>query len=470
MVDMFFKAILFPLTIEYSKIVVCVIILSFLVVGPAQYFFGITSAIHLPFVFAVFLYLKYFFDRTLLWRSCVGLSFGKKVYIKYLKIYALIVLVTTIYNLTNFDQLIVGFKNYLSIWSILLLFTLWNVSTEKFIYFWRLFVFVACVQLPVCLYQYFVYYNKRIISKTGGIGWDSIVGTFGGDPFGGGNSGGMAMFLVVILMYLLLCYENKILSAKKFFIFLSCIVPAFFIAEVKIVFMVIPLAFLQIYYRTLIKRPLYIFGAIIFMALAFGYLAKTYAHRYDTRKISSLSDVFEVSFASATDPNLLRKDTGEMGRVASVKFWWDENGFEKPVYTLIGHGLNSSRSKSSFAIGSEAKKYIYNIDNSSFVVMLWDIGILGTLAYIMILVSGMHISNRLSKDQYIDVESRVIFKSSCIFFFLTIITLPYSRSAIDTSMVQVFLAISLGHCAKFCKGTGENLSKKFSWLPHSFFS
>ena len=77
-----------------------------------------------------------------------------------------------------------------------------------------------------------------------------------------------------------------------------------------------------------------------------------------------------------------------MGRTAAIPFWWHEHDLSDPAHLLVGHGMGSSRFRSSLGVGEVAKRYVFSIDTSAATAMLWDLGLLGGSAFVAMLISG----------------------------------------------------------------------------------
>ena len=131
-------------------------------------------------------------------------------------IYAVSVSFVQWYSLGEFSG---GFKRYFHMWG--LLFALcWLAFDELDIRRLRKFVLmVALVQLPFALYQLIVLVPLREgfrYSVPGGlIPIDVVAGTFGAALYGGGFSGEMATFLIIVLAFLLARRAEKILTVRR---------------------------------------------------------------------------------------------------------------------------------------------------------------------------------------------------------------------------------------------------------------
>lgn len=79
----------------------------------------------------------------------------------------------------------------------------------------RLFYWLFYVQFPLAIYQVLVVVPKRVALRGEDEKWDSVVGTFGGDPMGGGNTAAMGMFCLLIMLLKVSEFKHGICSFKS---------------------------------------------------------------------------------------------------------------------------------------------------------------------------------------------------------------------------------------------------------------
>ncbi|MGC6547584.1 capsular biosynthesis protein, partial [Escherichia coli] len=64
----------------------------------------------------------------------------------------------------------------------------------------RFLYWVFYAQIPVMIYQVLLVVPQRVAVRGEDEKWDSVVGTFGGDPMGGGNTAAMGLFCLLIML------------------------------------------------------------------------------------------------------------------------------------------------------------------------------------------------------------------------------------------------------------------------------
>jgi hypothetical protein len=81
------------------------------------------------------------------------------------------------------------------------------------------------VQIPVAIYQVIFVVPKRVAFRGEDEKWDSVVGTFGGDPMGGGNTAAMGMFCLLIMLLKVSEFKHGICSLKSLVIHIARVLP-----------------------------------------------------------------------------------------------------------------------------------------------------------------------------------------------------------------------------------------------------
>jgi len=264
---------------------------------------------------------------------------------------------------------------------------------------------------------------------------------------GGGASGTMAWFLVFVSVLCVALYRRQQIGKWLLLGVLLASGICVGLAEVKVVVVLLPLgmgALLIPYFR---KNPfMVVLGLLASAIVAFGVLmlygylrSKTGTVNYDILEV--LNDAFWYSL----DPTFINYVTGEMGRMASLVHWWQENGFRDPLHTLIGHGPGSSSISGVFGAGEMARKYPFEINRSTLSIFLWDIGLTGVFCYVLLITKGMHMafvaSKRVEITQFQAAALEAIFGG----LFMVLIMLPYGKDVSEVPALGVILMLFLGY-------------------------
>lgn len=433
------------LALSTDMLILAAVILALLVVGQAMYFLGLSQAVWIPFGVGLLLYLRvpmaYANGPYAKLRQSPPLSFTILAFIA-------VVILSMVVNTTDLFQAVRSAKSYLFLWSIFFVIAYCGVKQKTLDQVWRICIWVVFFQIPLVLYQYLVIAPRR--SNLGGkygVSWDAIVGGFGGDPMGGGASGTMAWFLVFVSVFCVALYRrhqiNKWLLASTLLASGVCVG----LAEVKVVVMLLPLGIGALLIPYMRRNPFIVLLGLVVSAIAalgililYGYLrSNSGAVNYDILEV--LNDAFWYSL----DPSYINYVTGEMGRMASLVHWWQENGFKEPLHTLIGHGPGSSSISGVFGAGEMARKYPFEINRSTLSIFLWDIGLTGVFCYILLITKSMHMafvaSKRVEITQFQAAALEAIFGG----LFMVLVMLPYGKDVSEVPALGVILMLFLGY-------------------------
>ncbi|WP_305646926.1 hypothetical protein [Nitrosomonas sp.] len=328
-----------------------------------------------------------------------------------------------------------GFKRYFQMWG--LLFALcWLTFDEKNIHRWRVFFLIAALlQLPFALYELIVFV-PQLRSTWGMAAVDVVAGTFGANMDGGGASGEMAIFLIIMLAFLLTRRMEKLLSAAHLMLLIPFLLTPLLLGETKSVVIMLPLMFFILYRHEMFVRFHYWlmgFVVVIFLSVATGFY------------YLSLSDrSIDKQLEATIDYNLKERGYGEvyLNRTTVITFWFKQQGAHDPVSLMFGNGLGSSN-----VAGHIAKRYTGSgIGLTAASTLLWEMGLFGFGLFIAILVFAWRCALRLQRESTVPLvraDACAIQAALALFAFL----LFYRVSLLELTSIQVVFAALLGYLA-----------------------
>lgn len=91
------------------------------------------------------------------------------------------------------------------------------------------------------IYQVLLVVPQRVAQRGEEEKWDSVVGTFGGDPMGGGNTAAMGLFCLLIMLLKLSEYKHGLTTFKSMALHIILGFGLCIIGEVKFVILLSPL-------------------------------------------------------------------------------------------------------------------------------------------------------------------------------------------------------------------------------------
>jgi len=342
------------------------------------------------------------------------------------------------------EEFVSGFKRYFQLWG--LLFALcWMAFDERHIRLWRkFFLIVALVQLPFAVYELIALVPRReamVESIPGMVPIDVVAGTFGSSIYGGGNSGEMSTFLVIVLAFLLSQRMQKTLSFGRFVLLMPWILAPLFLGETKAVIVMLPLAFMVLYRRELLVRPHYglmslIVGSLLAVCMGYVYMSVSKMSMDEMIADTLRYNVYETGYGS----NLLNRTT-------VLTFWANQQGAHDPVSFVFGNGLGSSHQNPEGQGGHIEVRYpYYGIGLTGASTLLWETGVFGCGLLIAVFSCAWSAAGRLYRES---ISPIVRADASAIQAALSLFAchLFYNASLLEAVSFQMVFAAVLGYLA-----------------------
>lgn len=429
----------FALAVPLRWLVALMLLLVYLVVGQLQYFAGIDKAFWIPYLLGLLLYLR-LLGMKLRQPPRLARSEPQLVAVWALGLFLVTAAAASLVNQVAPLQWFVAGKEYFFLWGVLLCVVAGVVSLEQLDRWSRYVVLLLALQIPVVLYQRFVVVPKR----AGGSAFDAVVGLFGGDPDGGGASGAMAVFSMIVLAFVLEAWRSQRMRGRHtVWVALLALVPVL-LAEVKVVLLLLPFVLLLVYGRGLLKRPL---ASLAVFAAGFvflvGLLALYQAQFTEdpAKRRMSLVEFAELIVERNTQDKLV-SSFGEMGRIPALRYWW-RNEVEQPgPNTLIGHGVGATR-VGSLALGDLVRKHRLRLGRSTLAVYLWEVGLIGTSAIVFGIGALSALGFRTARRA--DPERAWRLRACAIGLLLLLVTFPYNTDFVEVSQIQLLFMLMAGY-------------------------
>lgn len=425
-------------------------IVSYLVVGQLMYFAGINSALLIPSAISILLCVVVVGKA----KNSVVLNSRKIKIPLVFPIFSFLffIVLSAIANHVPIMALIASYKNLLLL-SIYFAIALCFCMIEKTETMIKWLFPITYAQIPFVLYQHFIIEPRRVSAARGSVAeasWDAVVGTFGGDPLGGGASGSMAFTIISACILAFALWKRKLISNSKLAGLFAATGVCLAFAEVKFVVVLFPVGMLILSFPLLVKKPIVaIFSMLMISGAMFGLLYLYGTLHYEAVGVAqkdSFDDILESAFGYSTDTDLI-STTGEMGRTAAFTFWWDNGFLTDVVHGLFGYGPGASRSQSTFAVGEIASRYPFAIDRSLGAVLLWDIGLLGFLAFLSILISAV-ITAYTTAKHILNPARKAILEATSAILAILILMIPYSREILEVPALTFMMMVLLGYTAQ----------------------
>lgn len=340
-------------------------------------------------------------------------------------------------------EIIAAIKSFVlfgGLWAFLAVSSLHEQSIKKWLAY---LLAIGLIQWLPALYQYIFVRGKRLAANIGDTteASDAIVGTFPGSLQAGGLSSVLAIFLIILIAGLLVCHREKLLSKRRLAMFLTVLAVPVLLAEVKAIFVYLPVALMIVYGSELKRRPVAFVALAIGTALSVSALLFTYDKLHWSGRKDDFPTRMEKLFSYSFEEKLggIQQRYGYMSRREAVVFWATQ-GTDDALSTLVGHGIGSSRTEG-LTIGHAARPYFpLHIDLTGLSLLLWEVGLLGTVSVFAMLLAGYQTARRLA-EKLADPMRRSIAKTLQVSFFLFLLTIPY-RNDIPYAAPMMFMVMT----------------------------
>lgn len=339
-------------------------------------------------------------------------------------------------------EVIAGIKRIFQAYGLMFAFATLTLSAREIRHYQKLLLAIALLQFPFVLYEFFVLVPLRGGLDSNSSTTDVVAGTFGANMEGGSPNGVMAIFLLIILGFLFAHWKEKQLPTRTMVGFALPMLAVFFLGELKILFVVIPIAFLVLVKRDIPRRPRFfilmsLFGLLLIVLL--GYLYSAFIIRQSVEEI--ILDTLAY--------NVQERGYGSyyLNRLSVLKFWWLQQGWGDPVSFAFGNGLGSAFSAPSLVPGHIAMKWPrHGIDLTTASSLLWDTGVMGLSLFILILLTAWHACNVLlrdSRDSGVIADATAIQAAIASFAVLVI----YNDTLVNHPSMEIIMTTVLGYLA-----------------------
>jgi hypothetical protein len=228
-------------------LLVATMVFSLAIAGVAEFYLGIGQANWIPSLLGLALFPAAFIAH----KTKASRSNRKHLasVTPLIGVFVFILFFASALNLNSQLQFITGIRNYLPFIGVFIALQMLPASDVDLKKWLKLLLLLGLIQLPFCLHQalFIAPKRERSFSAVGG-GAEAIVGSFGGNPLGGGYTGEMAVF-VLAMSLLALAIVPTLKNGKVVALFMCTFaIGCVALAETKIVFILAPIAVLMVFF------------------------------------------------------------------------------------------------------------------------------------------------------------------------------------------------------------------------------
>lgn len=438
-----------------EKVVFLIFILELVGLGSIAYFFGIQSASTIaPYLvaFSIFpLAFKAFSQKRVKVR---GLVFQK-----ILILWLLLLVMSFLFSNVETLAAISSWRFYFSFWGLMIILGYANMSEDIFDRLWGLLFTVLLIQIPVVVTQYFVFARSSRMAS-----WDAVVGTFGGDPNGGGNSAGLAFFIVVMILLIVDLNRERLMKNRKAGVLLGLCLFVILLAEIKAVFFLFPIGLLMLFRSKVLFNPIRSLMVATFTLAIISLIFTAYTQLYYSsagRSGLTLEKLVESYTSVDYDQVRWAIDKSHLTRGSALALWYDlhiSNTYSL-IDALFGHGIGNSKYHTGSMGETIATHMGYQLDRNGISLLLWEVGVVGTGLYIAVLITGGVSSIRLSASHRLSKLNGVYLNIGGVSLLLMVFALFYKSGPVSNSIFLLLTVFFMGqaiHWNQKLAGVGSN--------------
>lgn len=426
------------------------LIMGMVVSGLVNYFFPAIGAVQWSVALISFALLT----RSLL--ASLILAPDKKRNIPPFVVFAglmlLLVILTTFLN-RHYSETVIAAKNFFQYWSIpLALYFL--VDDEKTVTgIMKALIVLAIFQTPIAIVQRLFF--------AGNFPGDSVTGTFGGSMMGGGPNAALSIFLTIMIAVVLSLAMKRVLPMLPAILLCFWFVLPVLLTNARAIIIFFLVMFFIIFRRNMIKNPsLIIIGGPLICVMTVGIFFYHYSHAWQytySHKQPKNVEQYLSRVISGTLGFESYYEKEKLNRMTAVTYWGQEHRRYYPVLkTLFGHGLGSTKE---FGIikGHMTQKPRHRekrIGYTALSTLLWDVGLAGSICYLLIIISAFFTAAKLEKNPGLpDMHQGVMAgaKIACLFILMS---LPYKVSFLTIQAFNLFGMFVIGYITFWYKKVG----------------
>lgn len=425
------------------------LLLSFVVSGVVMYYGKVGQAHWMPYALATWMWLKLALDRAMppagpaALAASVSSALPPSAFTWCFLAWLTAGAVTSVANASAPLSVVVGARSHLFIWSLAFVLASGVLGERGLHRASMALVWIAALQLPFAVQQHFM--NFGTVGS-----WDAVVGTFGGDPEGGGASGAMVIYQCIALGLLASLARHRVITPRPALALGLAVLGSIALAEVKAFFVFAPLMLAGVFWQELRERPARALVAALAAALVLGSLLLYYKHAYfDAQQKSAqeagVVDYLDYMTSADSRLKLVNRYTGEVSRLGAPLLWAEETAVDGMAHQLTGYGLRASRTGGLLGAGEAARRFRFNLTTSAVTVLLWETGVLGLAAFLALLGTLALTARRLGRDPKVPLPHRAVQQVVPSAVAVLAASMLYNDAVVNHYTIQTLLAFLAGH-------------------------
>lgn len=388
-----------------------------------------------------------FYDKE---QSKKKLSSDAKVVVGLVIIFIASVILTLISNSLSLQNSIVGLKNYFQMFGLFAALMVFQYTPKEATRFMKYIVILGLLQLPFALHQFIHFVPLRSTLEAAQlevVAVDVVSGTFGGSAMGGGRSSTLAILAAIAILIVLGEASIKTKSILKAALYIIVFTMPLLLNEAKLFLLLLPIGLLILFRDYVVKN---LIKAIALGIVVIGFLISIFAV-YSI--LPGANSQTAISFEKYLEQNI-SYNFGERGygssllnRTTVYPFWWHQNVEQgKLINVVFGHGPGSTNASSVVATKTLANTRYrgYGIGLTGVSALLWEVGVLGTLAVFFLLLRAYVLGGNLEK-KWRGTEHWPYIKSAQAAVAFFAISMLHNNYFVSDISFQALLVLFIGY-------------------------
>lgn len=323
--------------------------------------------------------------------------------------FAIVLLLSTVLNWNGVSTAVSGLKGYVQMWGVLLALALIRWP-ESFISRLPAFLLaIAWLQIPFAFQQFFFIVPQRM-GIEGIVPVDIVVGTFGGQKFGGGANAALAVYMILVIAGVISAWKEGVISGKKALLYGLPLLAPLAVNEAKITLVYVVVLFAVLFGRDAIERPMRFLGGLLGLVAVLMLLASAYI-AFAPKELSGFDELVTFIYEGNVEKDYT--STGNLTRWGAVEFWGAHHGLSNLDQTLLGHGGGATRSGEEEQ-GPASTRIIdtdLDIGRLGATAVLWETGVFGLICIAGFFFAAYAGAGRMVVHSRGDAKKRAIFRA-----------------------------------------------------------
>jgi hypothetical protein len=329
-----------------------------------------------------------------------------KVYFPLFVWFAIGFLVTLLFsaaiNQIHIETVFYGLKGYFQFYGLLIAMALLPPAILYAKALPKAFFWIALLQLPIALHQFFVVVPTREGLGDGLIPIDVVAGSFGADWYGGGENSVLSAYLIIVVAGLIALWRNGGLTVWRLLPLAAIVMAPVFFTESKISLVYLLVMFLVLGFKDIVRYPLRLVGTIGIGAIVIWTLLHALVTFAPQGQVNSVADLFAYTWSYN-----VAKDTGQGGqlsRAGAYRHWLDHQKAERFSSLIVGYGPGATRYPDDAVSAASRRDLNPNrgVGRTAAVAVLWEGGVLAFIAVLGMFISAFVHAGKIARRSRAD--------------------------------------------------------------------